>query len=91
MNNGKELQLKALVDSKCTHIGIDKQLVKKERIKTKLVDFLFKIFNTNSTKNGEVIRIALLKVKINGHKKYINIVVTNLNRTDMFLEHNYQD
>jgi len=30
--NGKELKVKALVDSGCTHIGIDEQLVKDRRI-----------------------------------------------------------
>jgi len=35
--NGKELQLQALVDLGCTHTGIDKQLVKKEKIKTESI------------------------------------------------------
>ena len=30
--NGKKLKVKALVDSKCTYTGIDKQLVKDKRI-----------------------------------------------------------
>ena len=69
------------------YIGIDKQLVKKEKIKTKLVDFSFKVFNADRTKNGEVIRIVLLKVEINGYKKQIDTVVTDLSGTYMFLEH----
>jgi len=28
--NGKNLKVKALMDSRCTHIGIDKQLVKEK-------------------------------------------------------------
>jgi len=52
--NGKELWLKALVDSGCTHTGIDKQLVKEERIKTEPMDRSFKVFNTDGTKNKEV-------------------------------------
>ena len=44
----------------------------------KLIDFSFKIFNANSTKNGEVAKIASLEVKINRHKKYIEVAVTNL-------------
>jgi len=52
----------------------------------KLVDFSFK---ADDTKNGEVTRIALLKVEINGHKKQINAAVTDLNGTDMFLGHNW--
>ena len=54
IKNGKELQLQALVDSRCTHTGIDKQLVKKEKIKTESMDRSFKVFNTDGMKNGEV-------------------------------------
>jgi len=32
MKNGKKLKLKALVDSGCTHTGIDEKLVKDRRI-----------------------------------------------------------
>jgi len=52
--NEKELWLKVLVDSECTHIGIDKQLVKEEWIKTALLPRSFKIFNVNRTKNEKV-------------------------------------
>ena len=45
----------------------------------------FEVFNTNRTKNGKVIRFALLEVKVNGHKKRINAVVTDLNGIDVFL------
>ena len=67
--NRKELQLKALVDSGCIYMGIDKQVVKEEKIKTKLLDFSLKVFNTDSTKNREVMRIVLLKVKISRHEE----------------------
>ena len=87
MKNRKELQLKALVDSGYTYMGINKQLVKKERIKTKLAEISFEVFNADSTKNEKVIRIALLKVKINRYKKQIKVTVTDLNSTNMFLEH----
>ena len=66
--NEKELWLKILVDSGCIHTGIDKQLVKKERIKTEPIDRSFKTLNTNRTKNEEVTRFIPLELKIN---KYI--------------------
>ncbi len=44
MTNGKKLQLKALVDLGCTYIRIDKQLIKKKRIKTEPMDKLFEVF-----------------------------------------------
>ena len=89
MSNGKNLKVKALVDSGCTHTGIDEQLVKDKRIQTKPINFSFKVFNTDGTRNGEVTRVAPLKIKINGYKKQLEAVVMNLNRTDMFLGHDW--
>jgi len=63
--NGKKLKVKALVDSRCTHTGINEQLVKDKRIQTKLINFSFKVFNANGTKNREVTKIAPLEIKIN--------------------------
>ena len=67
--NGKELWLQALVDSGCTHTGINKQLVKEERIKTEPIDRSFEVFNADRTKNGEVTRFAPLEVEINRYKE----------------------
>jgi len=83
--NEKELQLKALKDSGYTHTEINKQLVKNKRIKIEPIDKLFEIFNINRTKNREVIRFVLLELKINEHKKHINIAVMDLN--SIFLEY----
>ena len=87
--NGKNLKIKALVDSGCTHIGIDEQLVKKKRIQTKLINFSFEVFNTDRTKNGEVTKMAPLEIKINRHKEQLEVAVTDLNRTNMFLGYNW--
>ena len=89
MKNSKKLKVKALVDSGCTHTGIDKQLVKDKRIQTKLINFSFEVFNANGTKNGEVIKVAPLKMEINGDKKTLEVVVTNLDGTDMFLGYDW--
>ena len=51
--------------------------------------FYLKYINIDGTKNKDVTKVASLEVKINGHKKYIKVAVTDLNRTDMFLEHNW--
>ena len=87
--NGKELRLQALVDSRCTHTGINKQLVKEERIKMEPMDRSFKVFNADGMKNGEVTWFVSLKVEINRHKEQINIAVTDLNDTDMFLGYDW--
>jgi len=87
--NGKNLKVKALVDSGCTHTGIDEQLVKEKRIQTKKIDFSFEVFNTDRTKNGEVTKVTPLEVEINGHKKTLEAAVMDLDGMDMFLGHDW--
>ena len=87
--NGKKLKVKALVDSGCTHTGIDKQLVKNKRIQTKLINFSFEVFNTDRTKNREVTKVAPLEVEINRHKETLEAAVIDLDGTDMFLGHDW--
>ena len=87
--NGKKLEVKALVNSGCTHIGIDEQLVKDKKIPTKHINFSFKVFNADSTKNGEVTKVTPLEIEINGHIEQLEAVVTDLNRTDMFLGYDW--
>ena len=78
-------KLKILVDLEYTYTEIDKQLVKKEWIKIKLIDKLFKNFNTNRIKNREVMRYTLLELEINRYMDKINVTVTDLNNIDIFL------
>ena len=87
--NRKNLKVKALVDSGCTHTGIDEQLVKDKRIQMKAIDFSFEVFNTNGTKNREVTKMAPLEIEINGYKKTLEVAVTDLDGTDMFLGHDW--
>ena len=87
--NGKKLKVKALVDSGCTHTGIDEQMVKDKRIQTKPINFSFKVFNADGLKNGEVTKVVPLEIKINGHKETLKAAVTDLDGTDMFLGHDW--
>jgi len=87
--NRKNLKVKALVNSECTHIGIDEQLVKNKRIQTKLINFSFEVFNVDGTKNGEITRVASLEIEINEHKEQLEATITDLNSMDMFLGHDW--
>jgi len=87
--NGKKLKVKVLIDSGYTHMRIDKQLVKDKRIQTRLINFSFEVFNIDGTKNGEVTKVASLKVKINRYKKLLEAAVMDLNGMDMFLGHDW--
>ena len=78
-----------ILTSGCTHMGIDEQLVKEKRIQKRPINFLFEVFNADGTKDREVTRVALLEIKINGYKKQLKAVVTNLNGTDMILGLNW--
>jgi len=77
--NGKKLKVKALVDSRYIHMGINEQLVKKKRIQIKLLNFLFKVFNADGTKNREVTKVMPLEIEINRHKETLKAVVIDLN------------
>jgi len=55
----------------------------------KLINFSFEVFNTDGIKNGEVTRVAPLEIEINGYKKQLEAAVIDLNRTDMFLGHDW--
>ena len=89
IKNDKKLKVKQLVDSGCTHTEIDKQLVKDRKIQMKLIDFSFEVFNTDGTKNGEVTKVAPLEIEINRHKETLEVAVTDLNSTDIFLDHDW--
>ena len=85
--NSKKLKVKILVDSGCTYTGINKQLVKDKRIQTRPINFSFEVFNADGIKNGEVTKVALLEIEINGHKEQLEAAVIDLNGMDMFLGH----
>ena len=89
MKNSKNLKMKALVDSRYTHTGIDEQLVKDKRIQMKSINFSFEVFNADGTKNGEVTKVAPLEIEINGHKETLEAAVMDLDGTDMFLGHDW--
>ena len=67
--NSKNLKVKTLVDSRCTHIGIDKQLVKEKRIQMKPINFSFEVFNMDGMKNREMTKVVPLEIEINGYKE----------------------
>ena len=67
--NRKELKVEALVDSKCTYIKIDEQLVKNKIIQTWPINFSFRVYNTDGTKNRDITRVVPLEVEIKNNSK----------------------
>ena len=72
------------MDSGCTYMGIDKQLVKNKRIQMRPINFSFEVFNVDGTKNGEITKVVSLEIEINRYKEQLEAVVTDLNSIDMF-------
>ena len=77
------------MDSRCTHTGIDEQLVEDKRIQIKPINFSFEVFNANGMKNREVTKVTPLEVEINRHKKTLEAAVIDLDGTDMVLGHDW--
>ena len=78
IKNGKNLKVKTLVDSECTHMKINKQLVKDKRLQMRLINFSFEAFDIDKTKNREMTRMIPLEIEINEYKKQLKAVVTDL-------------
>ena len=55
----------------------------------KPINFSFEVFNANGMKNREVTRVAPLEIRINSHKEQLEAAVTDLDRTDIFLGHDW--
>ena len=53
--------------------------------------FAIPVYNTNSTlnKNGSIKELATLQLAINDHYKHIDLAVTELGDTDLFLGHDW--
>ena len=64
-------------------------MVKDKTIQTRPINFSFKVFNVDRTKNREVTKVAPLEIEINRHIEQLEAVVTDLNGMDMFLGHDW--
>jgi len=50
---------------------------------------VFEVFNADRTKNGKVTWFIPLEIEINKYKEQIDVVVMDLNGTNMFLEYDW--
>ena len=55
----------------------------------KPINFSFKVFNADRTKNEEMSKMAPLEIKINRHKEQLEAGVMDLNSMDIFWEHDW--
>ena len=90
MDTLESFQMKALIDLGCTGSCINEEFAKKHQIN--LIPLLkpILVFNADGSQNigGKLTHIAQLKVNIGGHEEVIDLGVSNLGKSDIFLGHN---
>ena len=58
-------------------------------IQTKPINFSYEVFNVDGMKNRKMTKVVPLEIKINSYKEQLEAAVIDLNRTDMFLGHDW--
>ena len=83
--------MKALIDSGCTGSCINKEFVEKHRINLTPLPKPIPVFNADGSQNigGKLTHIAQLKVNIEGHEEIMDLGVSNLGKSDIFLGHDW--
>ena len=91
LDNNSQTDTQALVDSRCTGSCINQQFVINHKIPTKWMPLAIPVYNTDSTlnKNGSIKEFATLQLAINDYYEHIDLAVTELGDTDLFLGHNW--
>jgi len=89
--DGKKLKVKALIDLGCTNTTIARKTVEEKEISTKSLPRPFDVYNSDGSRNGEktIKEFVPLEINSNGHIKQINVVVSEIKETDLFLGHDW--
>ena len=89
LDNNSQTNTWALVDSGCTGFCINQQFIVNHKIPTKWMPLTILVYNIDSTlnKNESIREFAILQLAINDYYKCINLAVTELRDTDLFLGH----
>ena len=77
----------ALLDSGCTGSCINRQFVNKHHIPTQRMPIPIPVYNADGTRNqaGPITEMAELVLAIGEHQERIQLAVTNLGSTDLFI------
>ena len=87
----ESFQMKALIDSGCTGSCINEEFAKKHQINLMPLPKPIPVFNADGSQNigGKLTHIAQLKVNIGGHEEIMDLGVSNLGKSDIFLGHDW--
>ena len=87
----ESFQMKALIDSGCTGSCINKEFAKKHQINLTPLLRPILVFNADGSQNigGKLTHVVQLKVNIGGHEEIMDLGVSNLGKSDIFLGHDW--
>ena len=91
MDTNEQINIKALVDCGCTGSCIDKNFIAEHKIATVPVLRPIPVWNADGTPNvgGDITHYVQLKLRIADHEELIDLAVTDLHKTNMFLGHDW--
>ena len=91
MDTLESFPMKALIDSGCTGSCINEEFVKKHRINLVPLPKPIPVFNADGSQNigGKITHLAQLKINIGGHEEVMDLRVSNLGKSDIFLGHDW--
>src|SRR5215469_6394837 len=87
INNGSQVQANALVDSGATGSCINQDFVDRHQLPIKELPIRMPVYNADGTLNesGSIKGFVEARMTIGGHSERIELAVTNLGKTDVFL------
>ena len=91
LDNNFWIDTQVLIDNRYTRSCINQQFVINHKIPTKQMSFIIPVYNVDGTlnKNRSIKEFATLQLAINDHYKYIDLTVTELEDTNLFLGYNW--
>ncbi len=87
VHTGSEWETSALLDSGATGSCVNKEFVEKNRLPIKELPVKLPVYNADGTLNeaGAIEGFVEVRMKIGNHAKKIELAVTNLGKTSIFL------
>ena len=90
-NKLERFPMKALIDSGCTGSCINEEFVTKHKMNLTALPKPIPVYNADGSLNasGSLTHVVQLKMNVEGHEELIDLGVSNLGKSDIFLGHDW--
>ena len=90
-NTSEKFTMKALIDSGCTSSCINEEFVAKHKMNLTALPKPIPVYNADGLLNvsGSLTHVVQVKMNVEGHEELIDLGVSNLGKSDIFLGHNW--